>query len=72
MAAHRSCCSGPTSKACGWTKSSHRLAIPRRGPPGVYGEILPASESAAPIRLVTPWKYGFKGAKSIVQSEFVE
>lgn len=35
---------------------------------GVYGEILPA-EHGAPIRLVVPWKYGFKSAKSIVRIE---
>ena len=33
---------------------------------GLYGEVLPA-QNGAPIRLVVPWKYGFKGAKSIVQ-----
>jgi sulfoxide reductase catalytic subunit YedY len=38
---------------------------------GVYGEVLP-SQNGAPIRLVVPWKYGFKGAKSIVRIRFVE
>ena len=38
---------------------------------GLYGEVLPA-QNGAPIRLVTPWKYGFKGIKSIVRMEFVE
>jgi len=38
---------------------------------GVYGEELPA-QNGAPIRLVVPWKYGFKGVKSIVRIEFVE
>jgi methionine sulfoxide reductase catalytic subunit len=33
---------------------------------GVYGEYLP-NQNGAPIRLVVPWKYGFKGAKSIVR-----
>jgi len=32
---------------------------------GIYGETLP-NQDGAPIRLVTPWKYGFKGIKSIV------
>lgn len=32
---------------------------------GVYGKTLPA-QNGAPIRLITPWKYGFKGIKSIV------
>ncbi len=33
---------------------------------GVYGKALP-SQNGAPIRLVVPWKYGFKGIKSIVR-----
>jgi sulfoxide reductase catalytic subunit YedY len=33
---------------------------------GLYGETLP-NQNGAPIRLVVPWKYGFKGAKSIVR-----
>ena len=38
---------------------------------GIYGRpILP--QNGAPLRLVTPWKYGFKGAKSIVKIRFVE
>ncbi|MEL6493363.1 MAG: protein-methionine-sulfoxide reductase catalytic subunit MsrP [Cyanobacteria bacterium J06621_3] len=37
---------------------------------GVYGRTLP-KQHGAPIRMVTPWKYGFKGAKSIVKIEFV-
>lgn len=38
---------------------------------GVYGEALP-NQNGAPLRLVVPWKYGFKGAKSIVRIRFVE
>jgi methionine sulfoxide reductase catalytic subunit len=38
---------------------------------GLYGEVLPA-QNGAPIRLVVPWKYGFKGIKSIVKMRFVE
>ena len=38
---------------------------------GIYGEVLPA-QNGAPIRLVVPWKYGFKGVKSIVKMRFVE
>ena len=37
---------------------------------GLYGESLPAADGA-PIRLVTPWKYGFKSIKSIVKIELV-
>lgn len=33
---------------------------------GVYGKMLPP-QNGAPLRLITPWKYGFKGIKSIVQ-----
>jgi sulfoxide reductase catalytic subunit YedY len=38
---------------------------------GLYGDILPA-QNGAPIRLVVPWKYGFKSIKSIVKLRFVE
>jgi len=38
---------------------------------GVYGETLP-NQNGAPIRLVVPWKYGFKGIKSIVRMSFVD
>jgi methionine sulfoxide reductase catalytic subunit len=38
---------------------------------GVYGRVMP-SQNGAPIRLVVPWKYGFKGAKSIVKISFTE
>jgi sulfoxide reductase catalytic subunit YedY len=38
---------------------------------GLYGEVLP-NQNGAPIRLVVPWKYGFKGVKSIVRVRFVE
>jgi methionine sulfoxide reductase catalytic subunit len=38
---------------------------------GIYGEVLP-NQNGAPLRLVVPWKYGFKGAKSIVRIRFVD
>jgi sulfoxide reductase catalytic subunit YedY len=38
---------------------------------GVYGKPLP-NQNGAPLRLVTPWKYGFKGIKAIVTMRFVE
>ena len=38
---------------------------------GLYGEVLP-NQNGAPLRLVVPWKYGFKGIKSIVRMSFVE
>lgn len=38
---------------------------------GMYGEVLP-NQSGAPVRLVVPWKYGFKSAKSIVKIRFTD
>ena len=38
---------------------------------GVYGKPLP-NQNGAPVRLIVPWKYGFKGGKSIVKIRFVE
>jgi methionine sulfoxide reductase catalytic subunit len=38
---------------------------------GMYGEVLP-NQNGAPVRMVLPWKYGFKSAKSIVKIRFVE
>ena len=38
---------------------------------GMYGETLP-KQNGAPVRIVVPWKYGFKSAKSIVKIEFTE
>ena len=38
---------------------------------GMYGKPLP-NQNGAPMRLVVPWKYGFKGVKAIVAIRFVE
>jgi sulfoxide reductase catalytic subunit YedY len=38
---------------------------------GLYGKVLP-NQNGAPLRLVAPWKYGFKGIKSIVKIRFTE
>ena len=38
---------------------------------GLYGEVLP-KQNGAPLRLVVPWKYGFKSGKSIVRIRFTE
>jgi sulfoxide reductase catalytic subunit YedY len=38
---------------------------------GLYGKDLP-NQDGAPLRLIVPWKYGFKGIKSIVKIRFVE
>jgi sulfoxide reductase catalytic subunit YedY len=49
-------------------EAMHPLAIMAVG---LYGEVLP-NQNGAPIRLVVPWKYGFKGIKSIVRVTFQE
>ena len=38
---------------------------------GMYGEVLP-NQSGAPVRMVVPWKYGFKSGKSIVKIRFTD
>jgi methionine sulfoxide reductase catalytic subunit len=49
-------------------EAMHRLTILAVG---LYGEVLP-NQNGAPLRLVVPWKYGFKSVKSIVKFTFVE
>lgn len=38
---------------------------------GLYGDLLP-NQNGAPVRMVVPWKYGFKSAKSIVRIRFTD
>ena len=38
---------------------------------GMYGEVLP-NQDGAPLRIVVPWKYGFKSAKAIVRVRFTD
>lgn len=38
---------------------------------GMYGEVLP-NQNGAPVRVIVPWKYGFKSAKSIIKIRFVK
>jgi sulfoxide reductase catalytic subunit YedY len=38
---------------------------------GLYGDVLP-NQDGAPVRIVVPWKYGFKSAKSLVEVRFVD
>ena len=38
---------------------------------GLYGQVLP-NQNGAPLRLVVPWKYGFKSIKSIVRMRFTD
>jgi len=48
-------------------EANHELAFIATG---IYGKPIP-NQNGAPLRLVVPWKYGFKGVKSIVKIEFV-
>jgi sulfoxide reductase catalytic subunit YedY len=48
-------------------EATHELAFMATG---IYGKAIP-NQNGAPLRLVTPWKYGFKNVKSIVKFEFV-
>jgi sulfoxide reductase catalytic subunit YedY len=58
----------PYTEGLRMDEATHPLAILAVG---LYGEVLP-SQNGAPIRLVVPWKYGFKGAKSLVKIRFVD
>jgi sulfoxide reductase catalytic subunit YedY len=49
-------------------EASHPLALLAVG---LYGRVLP-NQNGAPLRLVVPWKYGFKGIKGITRIRFVE
>jgi sulfoxide reductase catalytic subunit YedY len=49
-------------------EASHQLALLTFG---LYGEVLP-NQNGAPVRMVLPWKYGFKSAKSIVKIRFTK
>ena len=58
----------PYIEALRMDEAMHPLAILAVG---LYGEVLP-KQNGAPIRMIVPWKYGFKSAKSIVRVRFVE
>ncbi|KRH78717.1 sulfoxide reductase catalytic subunit YedY precursor [Ferrovum sp. JA12] len=58
----------PYTEALRMDEATHPLTILAVG---MYGKILP-NQNGAPVRLVVPWKYGFKGIKSIVKVRFVE
>jgi sulfoxide reductase catalytic subunit YedY len=59
--------SWPYTEALRLDEATHPLAIMAVG---LYGEALP-NQNGAPLRLVVPWKYGFKGIKSIVKISFI-
>jgi len=58
----------PYSEGLRMDEAMHPLALLTFG---LYGEVLP-NQNGAPVRLVVPWKYGFKSAKSIVGIRFLE
>jgi sulfoxide reductase catalytic subunit YedY len=58
----------PYSEGLRMDEAMHPLALLAFG---LYGEVLP-NQNGAPVRMVLPWKYGFKSAKSIVRIRFVE
>lgn len=68
-------CPGQRSKRFPWpytegltlAEANHELAFLATG---IYGKPL-LNQNGAPIRLVVPWKYGFKGAKSLARIDFV-
>ena len=51
------------SRDCASTKAMHPLTLLAVG---LYGEVMP-KQNGAPLRLIVPWKYGFKSAKAIVK-----
>ena len=68
-------CPGQRSKSFPWpytegltlAEANHELAFFATG---IYGKPL-LNQNGAPIRLIVPWKYGFKGAKSLARIDFV-
>jgi sulfoxide reductase catalytic subunit YedY len=64
----RSVLDWPYVEALRIDEAMHPLALLAAG---LYGQTLP-NQNGAPLRLVVPWKYGFKGIKSIVKVKLVE
>ena len=60
--------SWPYSEGLRMDEAMHPLALLTFG---LYGEVLP-NQNGAPVRVVLPWKYGFKSAKSIVGVRFLD
>jgi sulfoxide reductase catalytic subunit YedY len=58
----------PYVEALRMDEAMHPLALLTLG---MYGQVLP-NQNGAPVRLVVPWKYGFKSAKSIVKIRFTK
>jgi sulfoxide reductase catalytic subunit YedY len=66
--ASQSAISWPYSEGLRMDEAMHPLTLLTFG---LYGEVLP-NQNGAPVRIVVPWKYGFKSAKSIVAIRFVD
>ena len=58
----------PYSEGLRLDEAMHPLALLTFG---LYGQVLP-NQNGAPVRVIVPWKYGFKSAKSIVKIRFVD
>ncbi|MDO9405149.1 MAG: protein-methionine-sulfoxide reductase catalytic subunit MsrP [Polaromonas sp.] len=58
----------PYAEALRMDEAMHPLALLTFG---MYGEVLP-NQNGAPVRMVLPWKYGFKSGKSIVKIRFTD
>ena len=58
----------PYKEALRMDEANHPLTLLATG---IYGKAIPP-QNGAPLRLVTPWKYGFKGIKSIVKIRFTD
>jgi sulfoxide reductase catalytic subunit YedY len=58
----------PYTEALRMDEAMHALTILSVG---LYGDVLP-NQNGAPVRVVIPWKYGFKSGKSIVKIRFTE
>ena len=76
LADHRPRCPGMRSSVLDWPyveglrmdEAMHPLTLLTFG---LYGEVLP-NQNGAPVRVVVPWKYGFKSGKSIVKIRFTD
>lgn len=58
----------PYTEALRMDEATHPLVLMATG---MYGKTLP-NQNGAPLKLVVPWKYGFKGAKAIVRIRFTD
>jgi methionine sulfoxide reductase catalytic subunit len=66
--AYQSTISWPYSEGLRMDEAMHPLTLLTFG---LYGEVLP-NQDGAPVRIIVPWKYGFKSAKSIVTVKFLD